>query len=131
MIVVDASALAVAVLDRSGDGDALRRRLVTEVCHAPHLIDAELGNLLRRRVLRGELDARMAAILLAASPALIDHRHDMTGALACAAWALRDNVSFYDALYAALAQALGASLVTGDERLRHAPGLPCATESAT
>ena len=46
-LVVDASAMIVALLGRSGQAAALRRRLAAEVCHAPHLIDAEVGNVLR------------------------------------------------------------------------------------
>lgn len=130
MLVVDASALAVALLDRSPDGHALRRRLVSETCHAPHLIDAEIGNVLRRHVLRGELAASDAETLLSAADPIIDHRHDASGGLSQTAWALRENLSFYDALYVALAAALDVPLVTGDERLRRTPGLPCATEPA-
>ena len=107
-IVVDASALLVAMLGRSSNARDLRRRLAAEVCHAPHLIDAEVGNVLRRRVLGDELSAAGAQPLLAAAAQLIDHRYEMTGALARAAWLLRDNLSFYDALYVALAQASAA-----------------------
>lgn len=127
-LVVDASGLAVALLGTSPAAVTLRRRPAAEVCHAPHLIDAEIGNVLRRRVLRGELPASDAEVLLVASVPLIDHRHEMTGALARAAWALRQNVSFYDALYAALAQALACPLLTADERLSRATGLPCAVQ---
>ena len=45
-----------------------------------------------------------------------------------AAWALRDNVTYYDALYVALAARLGYPLLTADARLARAPGLPCAVE---
>jgi predicted nucleic acid-binding protein len=128
VVVVDASALVAAVLGRSSDARDVRRRLSAEVCHAPHLIDAQLGNVLRRRVLRGELGASDGQIMLAAAAPLIDHRYEMTGALARAAWRLRDNLSFYDALYVALAQALACPLLTADERLSRAPALPCAVE---
>ena len=50
------------------------------------------------------------------------------GPLATAAWALRDNVTYYDALYVALAARLGYPLLTADARLARAPGLPCAVE---
>ncbi len=106
----------------------MRRRLGAEVCHAPHLIDAEVGNVLRRHVLRGDLAAADAEILLHFSGPLVDHRHQMTGALARAAWALRQNVSFYDGLYVALAAALAVPLLTADRRLSRAPSLGCVVE---
>ncbi len=52
----------------------------------------------------------------------------MTGALARAAWAVRENVSFYDGLYVALATALALPLVTADGRLSKTPGLGCEIE---
>jgi predicted nucleic acid-binding protein len=122
-LVIDASGMVIALLGRSGEAAALRGRLGAEVCHAPHLIDAEVGNVLRRQVLRGNLAAADAAALLHFSGPLVDHRHQMTGALATAAWALRQNVSFYDGLYVALAAALAIPLVTADQRLSRAPGL--------
>ena len=61
-------------------------------------------------------------------PGQVDHRHQMTGALARAAWALRQNLSFYDALYVALAAALDAPLITADRRLSGAPALGCVVE---
>jgi predicted nucleic acid-binding protein len=127
-LVIDASGMVIALLGRSSEAAALRRRLGAEVCHAPHLIDAEVGNVLRRHVLRGDLAAADAEALLHLSGPLVDHRHQMTGALARAAWALRQNVSFYDGLYVALAVALTVPLVTADGRLSRAPGLGCGVE---
>ncbi len=43
-------------------------------------------------------------------------------------WELRHNLTPYDAAYVALAEALGAVLVTADARLAEAPGLRCAIE---
>ncbi len=48
--------------------------------------------------------------------------------LAERAWTLRHNLSFYDALYVALADRLDVPLLTGDARLARAPGLPCEIE---
>ena len=127
-IVVDASALAFSILGSSPAHRSVRQRLATDTCHAPHLIDAEIGNVLRRRVLRGDLPAAEARVLLLAATPLVDHRYDMSGSLGQAAWALRENVSFYDALYVALAEALTVPLLTVDGRLSRAPGLPCAVE---
>lgn len=123
-VVVDASALVKATTETDPGAAELRRLLATVVCHAPHLIDAEFGNVLRRKVLRGEMTAPHAEAVLRAAPALIDYRHEH-GVLTAAAWRLRGNVTFYDALYAALATGLGAVLVTHDKRLASAPGLPC------
>jgi predicted nucleic acid-binding protein len=48
--------------------------------------------------------------------------------VARAAWGLRHNFSYYDALYVALAARLRAPLLTTDKRLANAPGLPCDVE---
>lgn len=130
-LVIDASAMVMALLGRSSQAAELRRRLGSQVCHAPHLIDAEVGNVLRRHVLRDELRAADAEVLLLSGESLIDHRHQMSGALARAAWSLRQNVSFYDGLYVALATALAVPLITADRRLSKAPGLGCEVEQIT
>ena len=79
-------------------------------------------------MLAGHLDPESAAIGLAGGRLLIDQRFPHTGSLAGAAWDLRDNVTFYDALYVALAAALDVPLLTADARLTRAPGLPCQVE---
>jgi predicted nucleic acid-binding protein len=83
---------------------------------------------LRRRVLRGDLAAADAEALLHFAAPLIDHRHEMVGPLARAAWELRERVSYYDGLYAALAAALSIPLLTADQRLSRASGLGCHVE---
>lgn len=128
-IVVDASALVLALIGSPPVAAPLLRRVAAEECHAPHLIDAEVGNVLRRRVMHGHLSEADALVLLDAASPLIDHRYAMTGALAQGAWRLHRNLSFYDALYAALATALSITLITADARLRRAPGLGCVVEA--
>jgi predicted nucleic acid-binding protein len=96
--------------------------------HAPHLIDAEVGNVLRRHERVGRLSADEAAQGLRAAAALIDHRYPHIGPLGQLAWTLRSNLSFYDALYVALAASLQLPLVTADVRLSGAPRLPCTIE---
>lgn len=127
-LVADASFVVLAVTGAGPAGAAARERLSSEYAHAPHLVDAEVGNVLRRRWLRGELRAEIAVELLGLGRSLVDQRHDH-GPLASAAWGLRANLSFYDALYAVLAWALDTPLVTADERLARAPGLPCRVEA--
>jgi predicted nucleic acid-binding protein len=43
-------------------------------------------------------------------------------------WELRDNLKAYDACYVALAELLGATLVTTDARLSRAPQIMCSVE---
>lgn len=60
--------------------------------------------------------------------ALIGRRYPHTGPVGDSAWALRHNLTFYDALYVALASQLGVPLLTSDERVTHTAALPCAVE---
>jgi predicted nucleic acid-binding protein len=89
---------------------------------APALVDAEVGQALRRQVRGGEISARKAGAalddLLEMRVQKVPHRH-----LIDRAWELHDNVSFYDGLYVALAEALDAPLLTLDGKLSRAPGL--------
>ncbi|MGH8964163.1 MAG: type II toxin-antitoxin system VapC family toxin [Actinomycetes bacterium] len=126
-LVVDASVAARAVTANSAEDRELRDRLTSSACHAPHLIDAEVGNALRKQVAAGAIEADTAAAALHALEPLIATRYPHT-AFAQQAWALRHNISYYDALYAALAARLGLPLLTADKRLANAPGLPCAVE---
>lgn len=124
-LVLDASALAMALADKSDAAAMLRDRIDTAECHAPHLVDAEVGNVLRRRELAGSIEPATATTALRALPGVVEHRYPHTGTLAEAAWRLCGSVTFYDALYVALAAALRAKLVTSDGRLSRAPNLPC------
>lgn len=57
-VVIDASALIVAMTGRSPEAKMLQGWLQSNVCHAPHLIDAEAGNVLRRLVRTGAIGAQ-------------------------------------------------------------------------
>jgi predicted nucleic acid-binding protein len=122
--VADASAVLYAITDSSPTARTLLERLRTDNVHAPHLIDAEIGAMLRREVLRRGIEIGSASELLSAYPAFIDHRYEQFGLLAAMAWELRNNLTFYDALYVALAAALDIELVTLDARMASAPNLP-------
>lgn len=126
--VIDASALAYALTAKTSHAKSLRAVLRDTDCHAPHLIDAELGNVLRRQVRAGDVTPTQAHTALHAARDVIDVRYPHVGALAELAWTWRDNLSFYDALYVALAVRLDVALVTGDHRLARAPDLPCSIE---
>jgi len=89
---------------------------------APHLVDAEVGHVLRRAVARGDLTTSLATAALSDLASFPLHRVAHVGLLH-RAWALRENVSFYDGLYVALAERLDEPLVTLDARLATAPGV--------
>ncbi len=120
MIVVDASA-AVAALLNAGPA---RTALSDEAVHAPHLIDSEVAQALRRLVLRRSLGADDGWAALDSWRRLGILRHPV-GGLLDRVWELRENVSAYDASYLALAEALDCGLLTADARLGSAPGLRC------
>ena len=94
------------------DGDAF---------HSPHLLDVEVAQALRRLVRAGDVLADRA---LEALDDLADfdlRRHSHVNLLG-RAWELRDNLTAYDAVYVALAEAIAAPLVTCDGPLAAAPG---------
>ena len=122
MIVVDASAL-IEVLRRTPAAQAVERRLFEPglTLHAPHLIDIEVAQVIRRHAARDEVDearARAALADLTDFP-LRRYPHDF---LLPRIWALRDNLTAYDAAYVALAETLDAPLLTRDRRLAGATG---------
>ena len=91
-----------------------------EVLHAPHLIDVEIAQVLRRLEQAGTLSAARAVEALDDLGALRLARHPHHPLLD-RVWALRHDPSACDALYVALAEALAAPLVTTDRRLAGAP----------
>lgn len=122
MIVVDASAAIEVLLDTPlATAVAARLDKPEETLHAPHLLDIEVAQVLRRYAMTGAADAeRCRAALgdLAEFP-LTRYPHDV---LLPRVWDLRANLSAYDAVYVALAEALDAPLLTCDRRLAAAPG---------
>ena len=127
MLVVDASVLSVALADDGPDGDAARARLRGETLAAPELVDLEVASVLRRQDRAGLLDNRRANLALTDLAALPMHRASHVSLLA-RCWDLRHNLTTYDAAYVALAEALDATLLTGDRRLAGATGPTCTIE---
>lgn len=122
MIVVDASALLEFLLQTSL-GARVEARLFGEEdeLHAPHLLDVEIAQGLRRLVRTGEVSSDRAEDVIADLTDLDLHRHAHLDLLD-RAWKLRDNISAYDAMYVALAEAIEAPIVTCDSPLAKAPG---------
>jgi len=117
VIVVDASAL-LEILLRTPAAERVERRLFAalETLHAPHLLDVEAAQVIRRYAALGELEVergRIALEILADFP-LRRYGHSV---FLPRIWDLRNNVTAYDAVYVALAEALEAPLVTCDRRL--------------
>lgn len=123
MIVVDTSALFEALLPVSSAGELVEERMSepNQTVHIPHLLDLEVVQVLRRRVNAGLMTAPrcLRALSDLASLQLFRHPHDF---LLPRVWELRHNITAYDAVYIALAEYLGAPLLTRDHRLANAPG---------
>ena len=129
LVVVDASAVVLLVASSHDEGDRLATRLANAVLHAPHILPVEVDSALRRlvaeRVLT-EAEAEAAAARQQAGRMPIDLW--AWESLRERAWEMRSNLSTYDAGYVALAEHIGATLVTADARLARAPGVRCAIE---
>lgn len=122
MIVIDASTV-LEVLLRTRDVAAVEERVFGpgETLHAPHLLDLEVAQVLRRYATAGQvIPSRCRAALddLADFP-VNRYPHDF---MLPRIWELRANLTAYDAAYVALAEVLDAPLVTRDQRLAGAPG---------
>jgi predicted nucleic acid-binding protein len=121
--VVDASVVVDLLV-----GDLNPDDLGDEELVAPHLLDTEVLNAVRKLVLRGKLSEAQASEAVNGF-ALLSITRFPADWLAGRIWALRHNLTAYDATYVALAEMLSAtSLLTTDGRLANAPGLHCQIE---
>jgi predicted nucleic acid-binding protein len=117
LIVVDASAV-LEVLLQTSIAPSVRRRIFSagETLHAPHLLDVEIAQVLRRYVRRGVISAKRGAEALIDLAELPLNRYPHF-VLLDRIWQFRHDLTAYDATYLALAEALGAPLVTRDGAL--------------
>jgi len=121
MIVVDASAVLEVLLRTSVAPRVEARPFGRQTLHAPHLLDVEVAQVLRRYASRGDISAARGAEALADLAAFPLNRYP-PDVLLTRIWELRGNLTAYDAAYVALAEVLGAPVVTRDEGLAAAPG---------
>ena len=129
MIVADASVVAELLLRRGGPaGESLAARFAgREAVCAPHLVDVEIGQVIRRFVSRGEMPVARATAAFEDFADLPIRRFPHTELLP-RAFALRSNVTVYDGIYLALAEALDAPLLSCDAALADVPGCSAAVE---
>ena len=120
LVVVDASAW-IEVLLGTEIGVEICNRIEDESndLHAPGLCDIEVVAGLRRCLRGDEMDEGRAHLALVDYLDLPITRHDHT-ALLERIFELHENFSPYDATYVALAESLGAAVVSADERLNRA-----------
>ena len=122
MIVLDASAMLEWLLQTPAGlaVDAILQSQSGRI-HAPHLLDIEVAQGLRRCVRFSVIDESRAADAIEhlISFPLQRHAHDL---FLRRVWQLRGNITAYDALYVALAESLGATLLTRDRKLVAACG---------
>ncbi len=123
-VVVDASTLVAALIDTGPEGKWAEALIQQGDIHAPELAMAESTNVLRRSELAGTITGATADAA---------HRDLMRlaivlygfGPFANRIWALRGNLTAYDAWQVAIAEASGLPLATLDRRLARTTGVRC------
>lgn len=123
-VVCDASAVVAVLLDGGPDGRWAPDALTGVDLAAPGLFPFEAANIIRRHELAALVTADQAA---QAHSDLLDLAieqwpYDLLG---LRAWQLRKSLTTYDASYVALAELLGATLITLDRRIGRAPDVRC------
>ena len=122
MIVIDASAIIEVLLNTPASGKVNERLFAgPDTLHAPHLLDLEVAQVLRRYTISGEMSVERSEQALEdlADLPLNRYPHDI---FLRRIWSLRRNLTAYDAAYLALAEALDAPLITRDAALARVPG---------
>ena len=132
MIVLDTSVVIDLLLDSPPYAEVIARRVAAEApeLYAPHLLDVEVAQVLRRFVLSGAVPIDRAWEALDDLLELPIHRYPHAPLLK-RAFELRNNVTMYDALYLVLAEGLGAVLLTRDSGLAGIAGIAAEVEIVT
>lgn len=123
-LIVDASMVVAALADTGPAGTWAESLLASEPLAAPHLMPAEVSNILRRAAMVGDISADAASLAYTDLMALRVEYFPYQP-FASRVWDLRANVTAYDAWYVALAESLRAKLATLDTRLSRATGPRC------
>jgi len=123
-LVIDASVIVAALVDTGRDGIWAESLIATETLVAPELVMVETTNVLRRLELTKELTPVKSG-LAQKDLMRLDIQLFPFHPFAERIWALRKNITSYDAWYVALAEALDCSLASLDIRLKNAGGTKC------
>ena len=105
-------------MDRDEEAEAIRATLAPADLIAPHLVDLEVMQGLRRHDRKGRHDATRALRQFR----LLEIRRFDHEPLLPRIWELRHNLTAYDAAYVALAEIVEAPLFTLDRKIANAPG---------
>lgn len=123
-IIVDASVVLAALTTQGPVGRWAEQQLADNDLVAPEHVYVEVANVLRRAEVAGQLDTTAASLAFADLQRL-PLRTVPFSPIAPRVWALRSNLTAYDAAYVATAEALDVSLATLDMKLVKAPGPTC------
>ena len=123
-VVVDASVLVAALIDSGREGKWAESVIAAGDLAGPELALAEVSNVLRRLERSGQI-SRLEATSAHGDLLRLDIELFPFAPFAERVWALRGNLTSYDAWYVALAEALDCPLATLDRRLDRASGPTC------
>ncbi len=123
-VVVDASVLIAALVDSGQEGEWAESVIAEGNLAGPELALAEVTNILRRLEQSGQI-SRLEATIAHGNLLQLDIELFPFAPFAERVWALRGNLTSYDAWYVAVAEALDCPLVTLDRRLNRARGPSC------
>ncbi len=123
-VVVDASVLVAALVDSAGHGAWAEAAITNDSLAGPELALVEASNILRR-LERAGVVSRLEALSAHQDLLQLDLELFPFTPFAERVWALRNNLTSYDAWYVALAEAIDCPLLTLDGKLGRATGPTC------
>lgn len=124
MVVVDASVIVSTLVDVGREGQWAEAAVADGILIGPELILVEASNILRRLEQAGEI-SQQEATNAHEDLLQLDMELFPFAPFAERVWALRSNLTSYDAWYVALAEEFNCPLITLDKRLSRASGPKC------